>query len=201
MHKIAVDVVLIPPDHVIRLAVDINKSFPETSDKNYVLDPKTCVPHVTLCMGLVEREQLGEIGTRLSALTNTVSSLNLTITHVETSAISSGEIMSGLAIKKTPELQRLHEMVLDEMNPLFTYDGVETTMFYTPPPIREVPMFWGLGLAKTSVRERYSPHITLGIGVPKQEITPISFTASRLALCHLGNYCTCRDTLWSASFL
>ncbi len=197
-NKIAIDVVLIPPDNVIQLAIDINKIFPETGAENYVLDAKTCIPHITLLMGLITREQVPEIGRKLGALAEKFSALNLKITHAKTSARPDGKKLSGLEIEKTPELQKLHETILDEMSSIFTYDGVEKEMFFTPPIVNEVPMFWVQGFAKTSVREKYKPHITLGVGEPKKEITPVQFTASKLALCHLGNYCTCRDVLWSA---
>jgi hypothetical protein len=56
--KIAVGVVLIPPAEIIKLAIDINKTFAETVAENFVLDSKTCIPHITLLMGLIVREQL-----------------------------------------------------------------------------------------------------------------------------------------------
>ena len=198
-NKIAIDVVLIPPDNVIQLAIDINKTFPETGAENYVLDAKTCIPHITLLMGLITREQIPEVGRKLGVLAEKFSALNLTITHAKSSARPDGKVLSGFEIEKTAELQKFHETILNEMSSIFTYDGVEKEMFYTPPPVNEVPMFWVQGFAKTSVRENYKPHITLGVGEPKQEITPVQFTASKLALCHLGNYCTCRNVLWSAS--
>lgn len=196
--KIAIDVVLIPPDDIIQYAVDINKTFPETRAENYVLDAETCIPHVTLLMGLITREQVSEVGRKLGELAKKFSAPALTITHVKSSARPDGKVLSGLEIEKTPELQKLHETICDEMASIFTYEGVTKEMFFTPPPMNEVPMSWVRGFAKTSVREKYKPHITLGVGGPKQEVTPVQFTASKLALCHLGNYCTCRDVLWSA---
>lgn len=198
-NKIAVDVVLIPPDEIIRLAVDINKTFPDSVAENYVLDAKTCVPHITLLMGLIARARLPEVNRKLGAIAEKFSALNLKITHAHTSARPDSKTLSGLEIEKTPELQKLHEIILDEMSPIFSYDGVEKEMFYSPPPVTEIPLFWLKGFAKTSVRENYKPHITLGVGAPKQPVAPLAFTASKLALCHLGNYCTCRDLLWSAS--
>jgi len=197
--KIAIDVVLIPPDNIIQYAIDINKTFPETSAENYVLDAKTCIPHITLLMGLITREQIPEVGRKLGELAKKFSALNLTITHSKSSTRPDGKVLSGLEIERTPELQKLHEAICDEMASVFTYDGVTKEMFFTPPPVNEVPMFWVSGFAKTSVREKYKPHITLGMGEPKKEITPVQFNASKLALCHLGTYCTCRDVLWSAS--
>ena len=101
--------------------------------------------------------------------------------------------------ENTVELQKLHEAILNEMSSIFTYEGVQKEMFYSPPPVNEIPLFWVKGFAETSVRENYKPHITLGVGEPKQAVSPVQFTASKLALCHLGNHCTCRDLLWSAS--
>ena len=54
--KIAIDTVLIPPDDVLQLAIDINKTFSNTAAESYILDPKTCIPHITLLMGLIMRD-------------------------------------------------------------------------------------------------------------------------------------------------
>jgi len=196
--KIAIGVVLIPPDEIIKLAIDINKTFTETVAENFVLDFKTCIPHVTLLMGLVDREQLLEVERRLSILIENFSALNLKIIGLHSSERSDNKVVSGFVIEKTAELQKIHEVILAEMSSIFTYDNVQSEMFFSPPSVNEVPMFWVKGFAKTSVRENYNPHITLGIGRPKQEINHLEFTASKLALCHFGNYCTCRDILWSA---
>ncbi len=198
-NKIAIDVVLIPPDDIVQLAIDINKTFSETGAENYVLDAKTCVPHITLLMGLIAREQVPEVRRKLDALAKKFSALNLTITHAKSSTRPDGKVLFDLQIEKTPELQKLHETIVDEMSSVFTYDDVEKGMFFTPPPVNEIPMFWIQGFARISVREKYRPHITLGVGKPKKEVTSIWFTTSKLALCHLGNYCTCRNVLWSTS--
>lgn len=199
--KIVVGVVLIPPDEIIQLAIDINKTFTETVAENFVLDFKTCIPHITLLMGLITREQLPEVERRLSVLADKFSALTLKITGLHISERSDNKVTSSFVIEKTVELQKIHEAVLAEMSSIFTYDNVRLEMFFSPPPVNKVPMFWVKGFAKTSVRENYSPHITLGKGRPKQEVGPLEFTASKLVLCHFGNYCTCRDVLWSTSLM
>jgi hypothetical protein len=46
--------------------------------------------------------------------------------------------------------------------------------------------------------ENFRPHITIGYGrLPATAALPIPFVVTRLALCHLGNHCTCRRTLLS----
>lgn len=191
--------ILIPPDDIIQLVIDINKTFTEAATENYILDAKTCIPHISLLMGLMTRKQVPEVSRRLQILAENFSALKLKITSVKTPARPDGKVLSVLEIEKTPELQKLHETILDEINSVFTYEGVDKEMFYTPPPVNKVPMSWVQGFVQTSVRENYKPHITLGVGEPRQKITPVHFTASQLALCHLGNHNTCRDILWSAS--
>jgi len=44
------------------------------------------------------------------------------------------------------------------------------------------------------------PHISVGYGEITGLPSPIEFRATQLALCHLGNHCTCRKVLASAEF-
>lgn len=192
MAKLAVSVVLIPPKNIQKLAIDINHSMEKTAVEDYVLDEKTCIPHITLLMGLVEEEQFPIVIERLNSLSNKFRALNLKIDRVHSKKREDGRIISGFEIGKTKELQELHEAVLEEMKNIFTYDGVSKEMFFTPPKLNEIPLFWVKGFAKTGVRENYRPHITLGIDETKEQVKPIEFKASELAFCQLGNYCTCR---------
>jgi hypothetical protein len=58
---------------------------------------------------------------------------------------------------------------------------------------------WIRTYPQKSSYENFRPHITLGYGqVPPGLSFPIPFTAARLALCHLGNHCTCREMLAAA---
>ena len=196
-NKIAVDIVLIPPEQILKLAIELNRSFPDTAKEDYVLDVKTCIPHITLLMGLISRDQLAEVSSKLNNIANKFSPPNLRVTGFTASPHPDGKIFSTLVVKKDPILQKLHETILEELRPFFTWDDVEKEMFYSPPPVREISSFWVKGFGKNSVRENYDPHISLGFAELKQEFVPVQFTASKLALCHLGNYCTCRDVLWS----
>ena len=195
--KIAVDVVLIPPEEIIQLAIKLNKSSSDTAKEDYVLDAETCIPHITLLMGLVSRGQIGEVTTKLTNIVEGFSALNLSATGFTSSPHPDGKIFSTLAIEKNPDLQKLHETILEELAPYFSWDNVKKEMFYSPPPVREISSFWVEGFGKNSVRENYDPHISLGFAELKQSFVPMQFIASKLALCHLGNYCTCRDVLWS----
>lgn len=198
-NKIVVDIVLIPPEEILQLATKLNKSFPDTAKEDYVLDREKCIPHITLMMGLVSRGQIGEVTAKLDNIATRFPMLNLNATGFTSSLHPDGKIFSTLAIEKSPDLQKLHETILEELTPFFSWDGVKKEMFYSPPEVREISSFWVEGFEKNSVRGSYDPHISLGFAELKQQLVPMQFTASKLALCHLGNYCTCRDVLWSVA--
>ena len=86
-------------------------------------------------------------------------------------------------------------MVIGHLSPLFSYDDVTKEMFYSPPTVNAVPQWWVKDFVRTKILENYHPHITLGMGVLLGLNLPISFIASRLALCHLGTHCTCKKIL------
>jgi hypothetical protein len=69
-------------------------------------------------------------------------------------------------------------------------------MVYGGRPV-ESTLQWIRDYPENSSFENFFPHITIGYGQMENISSPIEFTASALALCHLGNHCTCRDVLIS----
>ena len=66
----------------------------------------------------------------------------------------------------------------------------------------EVSKFWIENYRKNhSDPNNYHPHISLKCRKAEYKNFPIKFTASKLAICHLGNYCSCRKILSSVNFL
>lgn len=83
------------------------------------------------------------------------------------------------------------------MNPTIALD----TVLLPPPEVRDLAVRLNRSLAGPGSeeirlgKEDFLPHITLGKGTLDAKAGETSFTASRLALCHLGNHCTCRKVL------
>lgn len=198
MKKLAIDIVLLPPDEIMDIAIELNKPWVKGVDDEIALSKTKCFPHITLVMGVISINQIQEVKVGIEKIAKTFSPFSLQITSIETTNRPDGRKISSLIINKDPTLQQLHETVMDKLVPLFTYDDVSKDMFYRPPPVNRIPQYWVKGYVKTSVRKKYHPHITLGLGVPDNIDLPISFKVSKIALCHLGNYCTCRDILASA---
>jgi hypothetical protein len=85
---------------------------------------------------------------------------------------------------------------MHELAPYFSYD-VTAEMVLSPPVANETTLLWIKNYPEKSSFKRFNPHITLGYGHIDNVSYPREFTAPRLALCHLGNHCTCRKILAS----
>jgi glycosyltransferase domain-containing protein len=199
--KIAVDIVLLPPDEIMDKVIEANQVLLKTFDNKIVLNKQNCFPHLSLAMGCINKDDIPKIDTVLKDIANKFSPLALTISDIRAGAISTGEKVSGFEIERTPDLQLLHETVMRKISQYFTYD-VSLDMIYALPDqqVEEVTTYWIKNYAEESSFERFRPHITTGIGEVEGENGgikfPIKFNASKLALCHLGNYCTCGEILF-----
>ena len=193
--KKAIDIVLLPPEEIMDLAIGLNKPWVKGIDDEIALDKKTCLPHITLAMGLIEPDQIATVEKAMRGIAQQFSPLSLKIIAANTLNLEKIRSISELVIERSAELQRFHEAVMDQLAPRFTYDDVRKEMFYSPPVLPKVPGWWLNGSVKILVREKYPPHITLGLGKVKPLAQPIHFVASRLVLCQLGIHCTCRKIL------
>jgi 2'-5' RNA ligase len=203
--KIAVDVVLLPPDEIMEKAIEVNQALLNAFNNKIILNKQNCFPHISLAMGCIKKDDIPEIDTVLKGIAEKFSPLTLTISDIRTGTIPTDEKVSGFEIEKTTELQLLHETVMNRLSQYFTYN-VSLDMVYALPnqQVEEVTTHWIKNYPNESSFERFSPHITIGIGEVEGETCglkfPIKFNVSKLALCHLGNYCTCREMVFSLKF-
>lgn len=199
-NKIAVDVVLLPPDEIMYKVIEVNQALLKTFDKKIVLNKQNCFPHISLAMGCIKKDDIPKIGTILKDIIENFSPIMLTISDIRAETIPTGEKVVSFEIEKTRDLQLFHETIMNKLSPYFTYN-VSLDMIYALPnkQVEGVTMYWIKNYLKESSFENFSPHITIGIGEIEGEISgikfPIKFNASELALCHLGNYCTCKKIL------
>ena len=197
MSKIAVDIVLLPDRAMAERAIQINAQLVASSGSGISLDPKTCLPHMSLAMGCIEGGAIEAAGKALEVVVQAHPIDRLVVTGVVTSLNAGGEPVSVLAVAKTPSLQALHERITEAMQTYFSYD-VTPEMIYGQEAVAETTLAWIRTFRKKSSFAAFFPHITLGYGMVAEPMTfPVYFEASRLALCHLGNHCTCRKVLAS----
>jgi 2'-5' RNA ligase len=178
-----------------------------------VLDKENCLPHISLAMGCIDEEIVADIEKVLQTIakgprfagTKQYSLEQLSVIDIHVGTNSAGEKVSVFRIEKTEALQSLHEEIMQRLAPYCSYD-VTADMIFSRFPRSGVPapeagestLLWIKKYPEKSSFENFFPHITIGYGEIDDYSFPMRFTASKLALCHLGNHCTCRKILASA---
>jgi len=196
MSRIAVDVVLLPDDAMTARAIKINAELVKRFGTKIELNKKKCLPHISLAMGCIEERDITAIGKVLEKIATETSLPDLKVVGVRTSGNSKGEKVSVYEVEKTRPLQLLHEMVMDKLSAIFSSDVTED-MICGGEEVAESTLLWIKNYREKSSFENFFPHITTGYGQIENHALPASFAASELALCHLGNHCTCRKVLVS----
>ena len=197
MAKIAVDVVLLPSEEVANRAIEANKGLLKQYADRIILDKENCLPHISLAMGCINEEDIANIEKILLTIAEKYNPGQLNIICINTGTNSLGEKVSAFEVKKTERLLSLHKQVMRRMTPYFSYD-VTAEMVFSPPKACESTLLWIKNYPEKSAFENYFPHITIGYGQVDDFSFTAEFTASKLALCHLGNHCTCRKVFAAA---
>ncbi len=204
MGRKAVDVVLLPDEAMTNRAIEANTELVRkygmdstgSPQAEIVLDKSNCLPHISLAMGCIEDSDISAAGKVLEEIAEQNPAGELKVVGVQVTEDTKGEKTSAFKVEKTQQLQSIHERVSQELTRYFSFD-VTRDMIYGGNEVAETTLLWIRGYREKSSFERFSPHITIGYGQAKELAGPIEFRASQLALCHLGNHCTCRKVLVS----
>lgn len=198
MRRIAIDAVLLPPEAWWNHAVRLNRQLRIAVPDRIVLGPSDSLPHLSLAMGCLSEEELAVAGERLRAVAAEHGPIGLMATGIHSGLIGTGEVVSTLHVERTVALRDLHEAVMQALAPLLSYES-EAVMFADPEDVTPSTQQWVSAYPQAASHDAFSPHITLGVGeFLSPPGLPPNDTASRLALCQLGNYCTCKKILVEA---
>ena len=197
MAKIAVDVVLFPSEEVTNQAIEANEQLLGQYTDRIVLDKKSCLPHISLAMGCMDERDIPDIEKNLYIIAGKYNPGELKITGISITANALGEKVSSFEVRKTERLLLLHEQVMRTAAPYFSYD-VTVEMVLSPPKAGESTLLWIKNYPEYSAFENFFPHITIGYGQLDEHPFTAKFSPSKLALCHLGNHCTCREVIAAA---
>ena len=196
MSRKAVDVVLLPTEAMMDRAIEANRELVKEFGGKIVLNKENCLPHISLAMGCVDEKDITAIREVLRAIAEKSSLSELKVIGIQTTTSSVGEKVSVFEVEKTRQLQLLHEEVMEKLAAHLSYN-VTKDMTYNSGEVGESTLLWIRGYREKSSFANFSPHITIGYGEIENVPLPIEFAASKLALCHLGNHCTCRKVLVS----
>ena len=186
MAKIVVDVVLLPSETMVDTVVEANRRL---SDNRIILSKEGCLPHISLAMGCIEQDDVRRAEEVLSEIAEQFAADRLKIAGIHLGTNSLGERVSSLQIERTEAIQSLHEELMRRLKPYVSYD-VTADMLLTP-PISESTLRWITDFPNKSAYANFLPHITIGYGEIGVLSFPSEFSVSKLALCRLGNHCTC----------
>jgi len=195
MTKKAVDIVLLPEEKITDKAIELNSQLVKRFGPRLVLNKKKCLPHISLAMGCIDDRDIPVI---LQVLEKTVKVNHpglLEIIDIEAQTNAAGETVLLFKVKKTNELQSLHEEVMQNMHPFFKHTVSDDMLF--DHQVELSTLIWIKDYREKSSFSHFSPHITLGYGEIEISTPRLKFNAETLAVCHLGNHCTCKDILAS----
>jgi len=196
MGRRAVDIVLLPTEAMMDRAIEVNAELVKKFGKKIVLNKENCLPHISLAMGCVDEKDIADVEKVLKRIAEQYPMGDLSVVGVRVGTNLAGEKVSVFEVEKTKSLQSLHEEVMENLAPYFSYD-VTSDMIYAGSEVEESTLLWIKNYPEKSSFSNFSPHITIGYGEMNNFSFPIKFGVSRLALCHLGNHCTCREIILS----
>ena len=199
MSRKAVDVVLLPSESMMDKAIEANAELVEKFGKKIVLNKENCLPHISLAMGCVDGGDISAVEKVLRAIAEKSSLGQLKVIGIATGTNAKGEKVSVFKIEKQEELELLHRKVMEKLAPYLSYDV--TSDMIADAEVAESTLLWIKDYREKSSFANFSPHITIGYGEIENGPFPIEFAASKLALCHLGNHCTCREVVVSVELI
>jgi len=193
MSKIAVDVVLLPSEEVMDITIAANEELLKQYPDKIILNKENCLPHISLAMGCISQSHISDAGEILTSIAEKYSPETLKIIGFSTSTNSIGEKVTVAIIEKTGALQSLHEEVMEKLAQYFDYDITENMLLSEK--VDESTLLWIKNFPEKSSFKKYYPHITLGYGLLEKFPFSGNCEVSTLAMCHLGNHCTCRKVI------
>ena len=187
-HLLALDVAVLPPAACRPRLAGLNAAL-DPPPRGFRFDD-THLPHVTLAQQFVAARRLDEVIRCLARTVRGAAPLRLRST-----GMSRGRTTSSLRLAPTTALARLHAGVMDALLPFDAGPGDASAFHANGEPPRPADLEWATQFRDRAAYARFDPHITLGVGAAPAAATALDAVADRVALCHLGRYCTCRRIL------
>lgn len=189
----ALDIVLLPSEDIIDLAIDLNQSF---KNRTISLSKKTAMPHISLAMAVIKEDNEKQIVQEFQEIKNSLPDIELVVDHLFEYKSDSGDVV-GFGIKKNKELQDLHleSIKLLKKFHCITELGNKNIFQNSNNIISTTPADWVLGFIDNHSADNFDPHITLGYGSIELN-SPLHFKTKSLCLYHLGPHCTCHTKIF-----
>lgn len=198
---IAMSIVLLPEDAAMAKIMEINTELQGASGVlTHPFHPRNCLPHITLNMCGVAGDEISIVRSRLLDVVAGKRTIPIEAT-LHTKSVLPSLILSDLRVEAikhsdaSPDpIQRLHEIALGATEGLEVSD-VPLSAYVQSEDLTEETVQWTSAFRQSVQMHGFHPHITLNAGdLQRKEI--IECVCDRIAICQLGNYCTCRSILF-----
>ncbi len=189
--RTAIDIALLLPDSVGHSLTALNRTLRPPPD-GFHFD-STHLPHLTLVQQFAKPRDLEAIAGVVDEVIQHQAPLALMTTH-----ISCAQTSSTLGVKRTGELATLHRRLIEGLEPFRNgaHGDDKHDAFWTDGDgPRSADIAWVATFREQSALQRFDPHITVGVGPLAAGVAPTPFVVTRLAMCQLGRFCTCRRIL------
>lgn len=195
MSILAIDVAVLVPNPIATIAVRGSRELAAGQPAALHLDD-THHPHITLAQQFIDQSRLSDLLEELDRLLRHEPGVALRL-----AGASADRGTIALLVDDSPDLQRLHEAVMDAIEPFESPDGGADAFQSDGETIRAQDVDWVRSYRENSAYAHYRPHVTLGHGARVPQVESIEFGATRIAVCRLGRFCTCRAILreWTLS--
>ncbi len=152
------------------------------------------LPHISLVQQFSPTTELTVIEQTIADVVSKHPPIDLTLASIATS-----EATSSLTVTPSPVLDTLHRRLMDQLAIFDLGLGDERAFINTDATdaARRRDITWVSQFRTEAAYDAFAPHVTLGVGAIKTTIPKMTFTASVIALCILGRFCTCQEVLAS----
>ena len=187
---LAIDIAVLLPDPLLQPVLHLNAALPPPPGGLRFDD--THLPHVTLAQQFIAAAQLPDVIHETTAALRGVPSLRLL-----PAGLSRGRTTSTVRLEPTAALNCLHTRLMDRLRQFECVKEGDGTAFLSAggEPARDADVDWVRQFRDHAAYERFDPHVTIGVGsLPEPGPLPAA-AATRVALCQLGRFCTCRRVM------
>jgi len=184
---IAIDVAILPPPAVSDAARALSAGLPAGESQGLRLDASH-LPHITLTQQFIPAKDVPAAAVAIAGVLPQRAPLALAITGP-----GRGSSSVWMRVERSPALLDLHEALMEALEPFERTTG--TSSAFAGGEARAGDVTWVAGFRRNSSFRSFTPHITLGHASTLPSVQPCAFTATTIALCQLGRFCSCREVL------
>lgn len=196
VEKITIDIVLLLPKKIADICIRVNQNDP----KRYMTFGKDVIPHITLVMGIISKNDIKKISALINAIAKKYLPIELEISKFQYELNDKNTKHYAFEISITKKLLNLQQEILRKIAPYLKHNKITKAMFYNSDINLETKRNFASIIKTQTDMKSFQPHITLLCSRPKYDKFPIQFTAGEIALCHLGRHGTCRKILYHKNY-